>query len=130
MKPVHVMLRVAEEQRSVLFYSHALEMKVVDRFEFETFVLLYLQSPEKNFELELTVNSDRVVPYIAGDAYGHLAFVVDDLDAHHVRMCAAGFRAEPIKKLEKGGRLLARFFFVSDPDGYRIEIIQKMGRYV
>jgi lactoylglutathione lyase len=59
-----------------------------------------------------------------------LAFVVDDLSAHHDRMTAASIHPEPIKQLENNGKLLARFFFVSDPDGYRIEILQRFGRYV
>jgi lactoylglutathione lyase len=129
-KPVHMMLRVMDERRSVAFYERAFGLKVVDRFEFKSFALLYLQSREKNFELELTINHDRDKPYAVGDGYGHLAFLVDDLSVEHNRMMAEGVQPEPIKELENAGKPMARFFFVTDPDGYRIEVLQKFGRYV
>ena len=128
-KLVHMMLRVLDERRSVEFYERAFGLKTADRFEFATFTLVYLQSPEKNFELELTINKDRTEPYSTGNGYGHLAFVVDDLDAHHAHLLKAQIAPEPIKSFEHGGRPLARFFFVTDPDGYRVEVLQRAGRF-
>lgn len=128
-KPVHMMLRVVDERRSVEFYEKAFGLKTADRFEFATFTLIYLQSPEKNFELELTVNKGRTEPYSTGNGYGHLAFVVDDLDACHAHLLKAEILPEPIKSLEHEERPLARFFFVTDPDGYRVEVLQKAGRF-
>ena len=61
-KPVHAMIRVLDEARSVQFYADAFSMSVADRFEFDDFTLIYLRSPESGFELELTVNKGRTQP--------------------------------------------------------------------
>jgi lactoylglutathione lyase len=64
-----------------------------------------------------------------GAGYGHLAFCVDDLDAEHARFESAGFNPRKIVEFNRDGALLARFFFIEDPDGYKIEVLQKHGRY-
>ena len=96
---------------------------------FDDFTLVYLRNPEAHFEVELTVNHGRTKPYDHGDSYGHLAVVVDDLAAEHVRLANEGFVPNPIKEMARDGALMARFFFVQDPDGYKIEVLQKHGRY-
>ncbi len=128
-KPIHSMIRVADEARAVDFYSRAFGMKVATRLAFESFTLVYLKSDEDDFELELTINLDRTEPYTHGDAYGHIAFVVDDLDAEHARFEHEKLQPNPVKEFHRDGALLAKFFFVTDPDGYRIEVLQKHGRY-
>jgi lactoylglutathione lyase len=55
--------------------------------------------------------------------------VVDDLAAEHARLANEGFVPNPIKEIARDGALMARFFFVQDPDGYKIEVLQKHGRY-
>jgi lactoylglutathione lyase len=55
---------------------------------------------------------------------------VPDLDAEHARMEAAGINPLPIKEFFRDGALMARFFFIQDPDGYKIEVLQHHGRYV
>jgi lactoylglutathione lyase len=124
-----MMIRVLEEERSVRFYGEAFGLDVADRFDFESFTLVYLRSPEADFEVELTVNKGRADPYDLGDGYGHVAFAVDDLDAEHARLAAAGLAPKDIKEFHRDGALMARFFFVEDPDGYKIEVLQKHGRY-
>ncbi len=128
-KAIHMMVRVLEEARSVAFYEAAFGLTIADRFAFEGFTLVYLCNPENDFELELTINHDRTEPYALGDGYGHLAFAVADLDAEHARFTAAGLNPNPVKEFHREGALLAKFFFVQDPDGYRIEVLQKHGRY-
>lgn len=128
-KPIHSMIRVLEEARSVEFYRRALGLEIAERLAFEGFTLLYLKAPDSEFELELTVNHGRTEPYARGDGYGHLAVVVDDLDAEHARLTTEGIAPEPIKEFHRDGLLLARFFFLTDPDGYRIEVLQRHGRY-
>src|SRR4051794_27425081 len=83
---------------------------------------------ESDFELELTVNHGRTAQYALGDGYGHLAVVVDDLDAEHARLSKEGLQPKPIKEFFREGTLMARFFLVEDPDGYKIEVMQKHGR--
>ncbi len=128
-KAVHTMIRVLEEARSVDFYSRAFGLEVAERFDFDTFTLIYLRNAEADFEVELTVNKDRTEPYALGDGYGHIAFVVEDLDAEHARFAQAGFAPRKLVDFAKDGVLLARFFFVADPDGYQIEVMQRHGRY-
>lgn len=128
-KPIHSMLRVLDEARSLDFYGRAFGLQTATRLGFDSFTLLYLKSPEDDFELELTVNHDRTEPYELGSGYGHLAFVVDDLDAEHARFQSERLAPGPVKEFHKDGALLAKFFFVTDPDGYRIEVLQRHGRY-
>ena len=129
-KAIHSMIRVLDEGRSVDFYDRAFGLKVDTRLDFEGFTLLYLRNAEADFELELTVNKDRERPYDLGDGYGHLAFVVDDLAAEHARLTEAGFAPRKLVDFAPGGEVIARFFFIADPDGYQIEVLQRRGRYL
>ena len=128
-KAIHTMIRVLEEERSIAFYKTAFGLSVAERLDFDSFTLIYLSNDETEFELELTVNKDRSTPYELGDGYGHLAFTVDDLDAEHARFEAAGLSPRKIVDFNNNGALLARFFFVKDPDGYEIEVMKRHGRY-
>lgn len=128
-KPIHMMIRVLDLDRSIAFYQQAFGLEVADRFDFGDFVLVYLRGPESEFELELTLNKGRSEPYTHGDGYGHIAFCVDDLDAEHRRFTELGLNPNPIREFFREGALMARFFFVQDPDGYRIEVLQRHGRY-
>jgi lactoylglutathione lyase len=129
-KIIHAMIRVLNEQRSLDFYRTALGLEIADRFPFDGFTLIYLRNAENDVEIELTVNHDRTEPYTHGDGYGHIAVAVDDLDAEHARLDAAGIGPLPIKEFFREGALMARFFFITDPDGYKIEVLQRHGRYV
>lgn len=128
-KIIHMMVRVLDEQRSLDFYGRAFGLEPADRLPFDGFTLIYLRNRENDMELELTVNHDRTAPYTHGDGYGHMAVVVDELDGEHTRFTALGFPVTPVKEFAPGGSLLARFFFVTDPDGYKIEVLQRHGRY-
>ncbi len=75
------------------------------------------------------MNKDQTDPYTHGDGYGHVAVAVDDLDGEHSRMSQVGLNPNPIKEFHRDGSLMARFFFIQDPDGYKIEVLQKHGRY-
>ena len=97
--------------------------------EFADFALIYLRDPSSSFEVELMVNFDRKQPYELGDGYGHLAVMVDDLDAEHARFEREKLSPGPLRDFKHDGATLARFFFVSDLDGYKIEVIQKGGRF-
>jgi lactoylglutathione lyase len=127
---IHSMIRVLDEARSLAFYETAFGLTVADRYPFDGFTLIYLRNAEADFELELTVNGDRSAPYDLGDGYGHLAFAVDDLDAEHARFTGAGLNPTPLKGFDYQGEPFARFFFVTDPDGYKIEVLQKGGRFL
>lgn len=123
------MIRVLDETRSVSFYQAAFGLDVAERLDFDDFTLVYLRNAEADFELELTVNKGRTQPYDLGDGYGHIAFCVEDLDGEHARFQKAGLNPRKIVEFNRDGSLLARFFFVQDPDGYQIEVLQRHGRY-
>ena len=128
-KAIHMMVRVLDMDRSVDFYKKAFDLDVADRFDFDDFTLVYLRNGESDFEVELTVNKGRTDPYEHGEAYGHLAVAVDDLDEEHARFRVLELNPRDIVEFERDGALMARFFFVEDPDGYKIEVLQKHGRY-
>lgn len=128
-KAVHMMVRVRDEVRSVKFYETCFGLKVSDRRDWPDFTLIYLKNPENDFEVELTVNKGRDQPYDLGSGYGHIAFVVGDLEAEHKRVQAAGYQPKDIKEMQHGGQPFGRFFFIDDPDGYKIEVLQKGGRF-
>jgi len=129
-KMIHSMIRVLDEQRSIDFYSKAFGLEVAERLDFETFTLIYLSNSETGFELELTVNKGRKDAYDLGDGYGHLAFSVEDVDAEHKRLTDAGLAPRKLVDFAPAGKVIARFFFIQDPDGYEIEVLQRGGRYL
>ena len=128
-KAIHAMIRVLDETQSVAFYHAAFGLTVADRLDFDSFTLVYLSNAESGFELELTVNKGRTEAYDLGDGYGHLAFSVDDVDATHARLTAAGLAPRKLVNFAPAGAVIARFFFIADPDGYQIEVLQRGGRY-
>ncbi|WP_417472653.1 VOC family protein [Leisingera sp.] len=129
-KPIHSMVRVLDEARSLAFYKAVFGMEVRDRFDFEGFSLIYLATDESPFELELTVNKGQETPYELGNGYGHLAFAVEDLEASHAAAKAAGYAPRDIVEFKPDGEnILAKFYFIADPDGYQIEVLQAGGRY-
>lgn len=123
------MIRVLDETRSVDFYAKAFGLEIAQRLDFDTFTLVYLRNGEADFEIELTINKGRENGYELGDGYGHIAFCVDDLDAEHARFSGLGLDPGKIVEFNRDGSLFARFFFVTDPDGYKIEVLQRHGRY-
>ena len=119
---VHTCIRVLEIERSLRFYSH-LGFEHRGRLNFGSAYNVYLGLPGGGDTLELTVNVGREEPYDLGDGYNHMALVVDDLDALLNRLYDNGIEPEkPPYRIREGGNRLA---FVRDPDGYRIELIER-----
>lgn len=129
-KAIHTMIRVLDEARSVAFYKAAFGLDIADRLDFDNFTLIYLSNAETGFELELTVNKGRTEPYDLGDGYGHLAFSVDNVNSEHVRLTKLDMNPRKLVDFAPGGEVIARFFFIADPDGYQIEVLQRAGRYL
>ncbi|MFC3061339.1 VOC family protein [Paenirhodobacter populi] len=129
-KMIHSMIRVLDEARSLAFYDTAFGLKIRERLEFPDFTLIYLANDETTFELELTVNKGRTEPYAPGNGYGHLAVSVADLAAEHARLTEAGLAPRKMVDFAPDGQVIARFFFIADPDGYQIEVLQRGGRYL
>lgn len=130
-KYIHSMIRVFDLDASLRFYRDGLGLRESHRLDFPTFTLVYLRDPESGFEIELTLNKDRTTPYTHGDGYGHVAFCTEDLAGTREHFVRLGATLGDIKSLNgPDGQPAARFFFVTDPDGYKIEVLEKAGHYV
>jgi lactoylglutathione lyase len=129
-KAIHTMIRVLDLERTISFYNEAFGLEEAERFDFDDFTLVYLSNAESDFEVELTLNKGTTEPYDLGNGYGHLAVSVDDVESEHQRFTEAGFEPRRLVELEKDGQVLGKFFFVADPDGYQIEVLQRGGRYL
>lgn len=128
-KIIHTMIRVFDESKSVRFYKDVLDLDILDRYPFDGFTLVYLRNSENDYEIELTINHDQSEPYSHGSGYGYIAVTVDDLNSEHERLGKASIEVGDIKEFFRDGVLMARFFFIVDPDGYKIEFLQRHGRY-
>ena len=128
-KVIHSMVRVLDLDRSMRFYADALGMTESHRVEFPDFALVYLRNADSEFEIELTLNKGQTEAYSHGSGYGHIAAVVDNAQACHAELTALGYHCAPVKEFKRGDELLARFFFIQDPDGYKIEMLERHGHY-
>ena len=126
---LHTMVRITDPERSRAFYE-ALGF----RFERDMDIVRDGKTEATNFffgigdqdaVLELTFNHDGRA-YDLGTGYGHIALAVDDLAATLDELAALGIEPEREPyRVREGGSLLC---FVRDPDGYRIELIDRSGR--
>ena len=128
-KIIHTMIRVRDLDRSLKFYADVLNLSVSHRLDFQEFSLVYIRNDQSDFEIELTWNKGREEAYTHGDGYGHVAVVVDDVSLRHAQLNELGYAPLPVKEFNNGDILLARFFFILDPDGYKIEVLEKLGHY-
>jgi lactoylglutathione lyase len=124
MRFVHTCVRVRDPEASMRFYE-ALGFERRGRLNFETAYNIYMGLPGDGDTLELTVNRGREEPYDIGDGYNHMALVVDDLDALLHKLSAQGIEPERPPYSPGGRPEIGRICFVQDPDGYRIELIDR-----
>jgi lactoylglutathione lyase len=125
MQFLHTMLRVGDLQRSIDFYTQVMGMQVLRRSEnpeyrYSLVFLGYAANPEQA-ELELTYNWG-VDNYEIGTAYGHIAIGVPDAYAACDKIRSAGGQVTREPGPVKGGSTVIAF--ITDPDGYKIELIQ------
>jgi len=128
-KLIHSMIRVLDLQRSIDFYRNAFGLTESHRMDFPTFTLVYMRDPESGSEIELTWNKSQKDAYTHGSGYGHVAFCVENLVEQQALLRRLGHAAGDIKELAAPSGA-ARFFFTSDPDGYKIEVLERGGHYV
>jgi lactoylglutathione lyase len=126
MRILHTMLRVGDMQRAVDFYTRVMGMKLLrttDRPEqkYSLAFVGYDSNPDQA-EIELTYNYG-VDRYDMGGAYGHIALGVDDIYATCEQIRAQGGNITREPGPVKGGNTLIAF--ITDPDGYKIELIQR-----
>jgi lactoylglutathione lyase len=125
MSLIHTCYRIFEIDRSVAFYE-ALGFEEKGRLPIrEEAVNVFMGLPEDGDEprLELTYNVDQSQPYELGSGYGHIAITTADLDGTLGQLAEQGIEPEkPPYSVREGG---SRLCFVRDPDGYRIELIER-----
>ncbi|MCL1989348.1 MAG: VOC family protein [Defluviitaleaceae bacterium] len=123
MKFVHTCYRVKDLEASLKFYQDAFGFEEKRRSDFpdHQFTLVYLTLPGDTNELELTYNYDHP-GYEIGTGYGHIAVTTPDLEALHLKHQAAGY--EVTKLMGLPGRDPG-YYFVLDPDGYKVEVIRE-----
>lgn len=121
MKPLHTCIRVKDLEKSLAFYADALSLTEDRRLDFpeQSFTIVYLRAEGYDYELELTYNYGHEA-YELGDGYGHIALGVEDLEASHKAHKEAGYNVTDIKGLPEQKPM---FYFITDPDGYKIELI-------
>ena len=123
---LHTMYRITDPERSRAFYEKLgfefrKELPIVRNGELEA-TNYFFAMPGQDEELELTFNHDGRT-YELGTGYGHIALAIDDMDATLAGLAEHGIEPEkPPYRVRAGGSLLC---FVRDPDGYRIELIEK-----
>jgi lactoylglutathione lyase len=125
MELIHTCYRITDVDRSVAFYE-ALGFEERRRMPIrEEAINVFMGLPGDGDRLELTYNFG-VDSYDVGTGYGHIAVSVDDLEQTLVRLKEQGLEPEREPyRVREGGSLLC---FVRDPDGYRIELIDRSGR--
>ena len=129
-KIIHSMIRVLDLDRSLKFYADCFDLRPSHRLDFPSFSLVYLRNEHSNTEIELTWNKGRTEPYGHGDGYGHVAFCVPDVAAERARLQGLGHAPLEVKEFKADdGALIARYFFIQDPDGYKIEVLERHGHY-
>ena len=123
MKMAHTCVRVKDLEASLAFYQEAFGFEESRRRDFpeNKFTLVYLTLPGDDYELELTYNYDQEKPYDLGNGFSHIAVGVEDIEAERERHISLGYEVTPMKGLSDGA---ATYYFVTDPDGYKVEVIK------
>jgi lactoylglutathione lyase len=129
-KIIHSMIRVRDLNHSLKFYAECFGLHPAHRLDFPSFSLVYLRNAENDAEIELTWNQGRTEPYTHGDGYGHVAMCVPEAAAERARLLGLGYDPLDIKEFKADdGALIARYFFIQDPDGYKVEVLERHGHY-
>lgn len=123
LKMLHTCIRVKDLDASLKFYKEALGLVETRRKDFPDykFTLVYLSNVEGGYEIELTYNYDVEKPYDLGNGYSHIAVGIEDLEGFREKHIELGYEVTDLKGLpgEK-----PRYYFVTDPDGYKVEVIR------
>jgi len=124
---LHTMIRVRDLDKSIDFYTRLLGMTLLRRKDYPTgkFTLAFVGYGDEasNSVIELTHNWEQAEPYTLGSGFGHLALGVPDVYAACETLAAEGVKIpRPAGPMAHGGSVIA---FVEDPDGYKIELIQR-----
>ena len=124
---LHTMIRVLDLEKSIDFYTRLLGMRLLRRQDYPSgkFTLAFVGygDEKEHAVIELTHNWDQAEPYQIGTAFGHLAVGVPDIYGTCAALGKEGVKIpRPPGPMKHGGSVIA---FVEDPDGYKIELIER-----
>ena len=125
MKFLHSMIRVKNIDESLKFYTKLLNMKLDEKKRLEDCWLYFLSDENNTCQIELTYNDETPKDgYSIGNGFGHFAFGVDSMNDFTEKLNKLGYKYlyEPFDLTGKGSMIA----FVQDPDGYEIELIEKV----
>ena len=117
----HTNFHVVDLARSLAFYEEALGLHEVGRRQIREGTLVFLGDGTSEHQLELMVSNDRNVPYALGENSFHLAFEVDNFATAHA--------LHSMMNCIVYENLLQDIYFITDPDGYWIEIMPSKGSF-
>ena len=119
---LHTCIRVMDLEKSLEFYKNALGLVETRRKDFpeHKFTLVYLSDTPDGYEIELTYNYDPEKPYDLGNGFSHIAIGSDDIVSLREKHMEMGYEVTDLKGLPGEP---PRYYFVTDPDGYKVEVI-------
>ncbi len=119
---LHTCIRVMNLEKSLEFYKNALGLVETRRKDFpeHKFTLVYLSDTPDGYEIELTYNYDPEKPYDLGNGFSHVAIGADDIVSLREKHMEMGYEVTDLKGLPGEP---PRYYFVTDPDGYKVEVI-------
>jgi lactoylglutathione lyase len=125
---LHTMIRVFDMDKSIDFYVRLLGMKLMRRNDYPggryTLAFVGYGDESEQAVIELTHNWDQAEPYTIGSGFGHLALGVADIYGVCEKLGAAGVKIpRPAGPVKHGTTVIA---FIEDPDGYKIELIDRL----
>lgn len=124
---IHTCYRILDPEKSIDFYVNALGMKKVGEMHFSDATNYFFAMEEDAGApmLELTHNHERREPYDPGEGYSHVAFIVDDLEGTVAKLKERGVEVALEPKTMTVEEHDYRIAFIVDPDGYRIELLER-----
>lgn len=124
---IHTCYRIVDPEKSIDFYVNKLGMKKVGEMHFDTATNYFfaMEAEASQPMLELTHNHGQSEPYNMGDGYSHVAFTLDDLEGTVADLERSGVEVALAPKTMTVEDHDYRIAFVVDPDGYRVELIQR-----
>ncbi|MBS5987829.1 VOC family protein [Clostridium sp.] len=122
-KMLHTCIRVMNLEESLKFYKNALGLVETRRKDFPDykFTLVYLSDKENSYEIELTYNYDPEKPYDLGNGFSHIAIGTENIEEMRNNYEQLRYEVTPLKGLPGEE---PHYYFVTDPDGYKIEVIK------